>query len=125
MALLSRQYSSGIGTIRPIVALRVVNPATGEREAIYALLDSAADRDYLSVRVAKKLKLPVKRVTMNLVTVEDSSRRERMVGMVEFHSMDGSYEAKLNDVLIGYMAQATPRRTRVLSRPIRYAKLGR
>ena len=39
--------------------MNVVNPETREREAIYALLDSAADRDYLSVRVAQRLKLPM------------------------------------------------------------------
>ena len=62
------------------MAMNVVNPETKEREAIYALLDSAADRDYLSVRVAQRLNLPMRQVTLNLITVEEASKKERMVG---------------------------------------------
>ena len=40
----------------------------------------------------------MRQVTLNLITVEEASKKERMVGEVEFHSMDGSYEAKLSDI---------------------------
>ena len=61
--------------VRPIVAVRVINPRNGELEEIYALLDSGADRDYLSERVAHKLGLETKKKSINLVTVEESSQR--------------------------------------------------
>ena len=59
--------------VRPIVAIRVIIPKNREIEEIYALLDSGADRDYLSERVAQKLKLETKSKSINLVIIEESS----------------------------------------------------
>ena len=73
--MLARSLSPDEDVIRPIVAVRVVNPVNGKREEVYALLDSGADRDYLSDRVAKAIGLATKKRNVNLVTVEESTRR--------------------------------------------------
>ena len=35
--------------LRPIVAITMANPKTGKKEAVYAILDSGADRDYVGI----------------------------------------------------------------------------
>ena len=69
--------------MRPIVAVRVINPANGEIQEIYALLDSGADRDFLSERVAHKLGIVTKKKSINLVTVEEASNRVREMADIE------------------------------------------
>ena len=93
--------------MRPIVAVRVVNPANGEIEEIYALLDSGADRDYLSERVAHKLGLVTKKKSINLVTVEEASNKTREMADIEIESVDGSYRAEIEEVLVGKFPEAT------------------
>ena len=92
--------------VRPIVAVRVINPRNGEIEEIYALLDSGADRDYLSERVAQKLKLETRNKSINLVTIEESSRKMREMADIEIESIDGSYRAEIEDVLVGKFPEA-------------------
>ena len=43
--------------IRPIVAVTITNPVSGKSERIYALIDSGADRDYLSTDLGERLGL--------------------------------------------------------------------
>ena len=105
--MLARSLSPEEDVIRPIVAIRVINPASGKSEEIYALLDSGADRDYLSERVAGAIGLSTKRRNVNLVTVEDSSRRERKMADLEFESLDGNYKAEVEDVLVGKFPEST------------------
>ena len=89
------------------MAIRVVNPRNGKSKEIYALLDSGADRDYLSDRVAGELDLTMIQRKVNLVTVEESSRRERKMANLEFESIDGSYKAEVEDVLVGRFPETT------------------
>ena len=42
-------------SIRPIVALKIINPVTNKEVAIYALLDTGSDRDVIDERLAKEL----------------------------------------------------------------------
>ena len=105
--MLARSLSPEEDVIRPIVAVRVVNPMNGAREEIYALLDSGADRDYLSDRVANAIGLTTRRRRVNLVTVEEASRREREMADLEFESLDGSYKAEVEDVLVGKFPEST------------------
>ena len=93
--------------VRPIVAVRVINPRNGEIEEIYALLDSGADRDYLSERVAHKLGLETKRTSINLVTIEEASSKMREVADIEIESIDGNYRAEVEGVLVGKFPEAT------------------
>ena len=93
--------------VRPIVAIRVINPKNGQIEEIYALLDSGADRDYLSGRVAQKLGLETKKKSVNLVTVEESSQRIREMADIEIESIDGNYRAEIEEVLVGKFPEAT------------------
>ena len=90
--MLSRTLSPEEDVIRPIVAVRVINPVNGRREEVYALLDSGADRDYLSERVADTIGLSTRKRRVNLVTVEEASRKEREMADVEFESL----ETKIN-----------------------------
>ena len=38
--------------IRPIVAACIMNPSNGKEEMVYALIDSGADRDFISTELA-------------------------------------------------------------------------
>ena len=105
--MLARSLSSEEDVIRPIVAVKVVNPENGNSEEIYALLDSGADKDYLSERVAGTIGLRTKSRRVNLVTVEESSRRERKMADLEFESLDGTYKVGVEDVLIGKFPEST------------------
>ena len=53
-------------SIRPIVALYVVNPATKERISTYALLDTGSDRDVIDESLAKELRLKTRSRMMNV-----------------------------------------------------------
>ena len=105
--MLARSLSPEEDVIRPIVAVRVVNPGNGRKEEVYALLDSGADRDYLSERVADAIGLRTKRRNVNLVTVEESIRKERKMADLEFESLDGNYRVEVEDVLVGKFPDST------------------
>ena len=93
--------------MRPIVAIRVINPRNAEVEEIYALLDSGADRDYLSEGVARRLGLETQRRRINLVTVEETSSREREMADVEIEALDGAYRAEVKEMLVGRFPEST------------------
>ena len=99
---MARSMSPDEDVIRPIVPVRIINPKNGELEEIYALLDSGADRDYLSDRVAKKLALETKTRQINLVTIEEASKKVREMADVEIESLDGNYRAEIEEILVGH-----------------------
>ena len=83
------------------MAARVINPSTGEEEEVYALVDTGANRDYMSTELANRLKMEVKYSTLNLKTATDSSIGIRPMADVILESLDGEYRATVEDVLIG------------------------
>ena len=93
--------------MRPIVAIRVINPKNGEIEEIYALLDSGADRDFLSERVAHQLGLSTKKKNINLITIEEASNKMREMADIEIESIDGNYRAEIEEVLVGKFPEAS------------------
>ena len=82
-------------------------PKNGQEEEIYALLDSGVDRDYLSERVARKLGLEVRRREVNLVTVEEESRKIREMADVEIESLDGQYRVEVEEILVGRFPESS------------------
>ena len=75
-------------SIRPIVALYIVNPATKERIKSYALLDTGSDRDVIDESLAKELNLETRLRMMNVqvLGVQDLSPRE--VASITIASLD-------------------------------------
>ena len=83
------------------MAARVRNPKTGKGEEVYALVDTGANRDYISTELAERLGLEVKFSTLNLKTATDSSVGIRPMADVILESLQGEYQAEVSDVLIG------------------------
>ena len=88
-------------SIRPIVALYIVNPATKERIKSYALLDTGSDRDVIDESLAKELRLKTTSRMMNVqvLGVQDLSPRD--VASIKIASFDGKYEAEVENALVG------------------------
>ena len=88
-------------SIRPIVALNVINPATKEKISTYALLDTGSDRDVIDESLAKELKLKTRSRMMNVqvLGVQDLSPRD--VASISIASLDGKYEAEVENALVG------------------------
>ena len=99
--MMTRNVSAGVKVIRPIVAARVINPETGQKEEVYALVDTGADRDYLSTRVRDRLGLVKRESVINLKTVSESSIGVREISDIILESMDGSYKASVQDIMVG------------------------
>ena len=83
------------------MAARVKNPKTGRREDVYALVDSGANRDYLSSELADRLGLEIRYSSLNLKTATESSTGMRPMSEIVLESLDGDYSAIVSDVLIG------------------------
>ena len=83
------------------MAAKVINPTTGEEEEVYALVDTGANRDYMSTELAERLKMEVKYSTLNLKTATDSSIGIRPMTDIILESLNGEYKATVEDVLIG------------------------
>ena len=77
------------------------NPETGKGEEVFALVDTGANRDYISTELAQRLGLEVNYSTLNLKTATESSVGIRPMADVVLESMDGEYRAEVSDVLIG------------------------
>ena len=105
--MMTRSISAGIRVIRPIVAARVSHPSTGESKCVYALVDSGANRDYLSSRVRDRLGLEKRESQINLKTVGNQSIGVREITDLELQSMDGSYKAQIMDALVGDFPNST------------------
>ena len=65
-------------SIRPIVALYIINPVTKQRIKSYALLDTGSDRDVIDESLAKDLNLNTRSRMMNVqvLGVQDLSPRD-------------------------------------------------
>ena len=83
------------------MAARVRNPKTGKGEEVYALVDTGANRDYISTELAHRLGLEVNYSTLNLKTATNSSVGIRPMADVILESLEGEYRAEVSDVLIG------------------------
>ena len=77
------------------------NPISGEGEDVYALVDTGANRDYMSTELAERLGLEVKYSTLRLKTATDASIGVRPMADMILESRDGQYRARVEDVLIG------------------------
>ena len=81
--------------IRPIVATRITNPATGKEEAVYALYDTGADTDYISDSLALRLGLKLNKEFIELSTAVGNIAENMNTTMIRMRSMDGAYEATI------------------------------
>ena len=86
--------------IRPIVAAIVEEPISGRQEKIYAFLDTAADRDYISEECAKRLGLDSKSSDIQIHTVDSVSKGGKLAP-IKLKSLDGDYEMICEDVVVG------------------------
>ena len=87
--------------IRPIVATRITNPATGKEEAVYALYDTGADTDYISDSLAQRLGLKLNKEFIQLSTAVGNIAENMNTTTIRMRSMDGAYEATIQDCLVG------------------------
>ena len=83
------------------MAARVRNPDTGKGEEVYALVDTGANRDYMSTELAERLGLDISYSTLNLKTATETSVGIRPMSEMILESLDGEYRAIVSDVLIG------------------------
>ena len=86
--------------------MKITNPTTGKEEEIYALIDSGANRDFISTQLANRLGLEIsvrwtKLFSINSTT-EGMSPRARMT----MSSRDRSYTSNVRDALVGNLAAA-------------------
>ena len=79
----------------------ITNPISGKTERIYALIDSGADRDYLSTDLGVRLGLITKEELMTITTVKDTKEEWTETTSLILGSVDGQYEAKIDDAIIG------------------------
>ena len=78
-----------------------MNPSNGKEEMVYALIDSEADRDFISTKLAKRLGLKISTKwtelnSVNTTTVGWSPRAEMAI-----KSSNGSYRSEVEDALVG------------------------
>ena len=83
------------------MAVTITNPVSGRSEQIYALIDSGADRDYLSTDLGVRLGLITKEELMTITTVKDTKEEWTETTSLILGSMDGQYEARIDDAIIG------------------------
>ena len=74
---------------------------TGKKENIYALLDTGADRNYISNKVAGKLRLNIDMKRSKIYGVNSVSDGMGKQANLIFKTFDQSYEATVNDALVG------------------------
>ena len=77
--------------IRPIVAVYVTNLETGEREKIYALLDTGASRDFLTLKVAKRLGLQLRDAMLSTTGINGLVIKPGHLARFQLESMNGNY----------------------------------
>ena len=83
------------------MAATITNPVSGKTERIYALIDSGADRDYLSTDLGERLGLITKEEWMTITTVKDTREELTETTSLTLGSTDGQYEARIDDTIIG------------------------
>ena len=87
--------------IRPIVATKVINPISGREVEVYALYDTGADTDYISNSLAQRLGLDLNEEFIELSTAVGEIAERMMTTTIKMRSMDGGYEAIVQDCLVG------------------------
>ena len=83
------------------MATNIVNPRNGKSEKIYAILDSGADRDYISQATAERIGLPIRWEMLTMQEAETVSTKMRQLSEISMQSIDGSYKATIDDVIVG------------------------
>ena len=74
---------------------------TGKKENVYALLDTGADSDYISNEVATKLGLNIDMKRSKIYGVNSVTDGMGKQANLIFKTFDQSYEATVNDALVG------------------------
>ena len=77
--------------IPPIVAVYVTNVETGEREKIYALLDTGASRDFLTLKCAKRLGLQLWDAMLSTTGINGLVIKPGYLARFQLESMNGNY----------------------------------
>ena len=77
--------------IRPIVAVYVTNMETGERERIYALLDTGAARDFLTLKCARRLGLHLRDAMLSTTGINGLVVKPGYLARFQLESLNGKY----------------------------------
>ena len=88
-------------SIRPIVALKIRNLASGKSVDVYALMDTGSDRDVIDEGVASELGLHRKSKMMNVCVLGGKDLGTRELVEIQITSIDGKYQAHIENALIG------------------------
>ena len=81
---------------------------TGKKEECYALLDTGADRDYISDEIAAKLGLNIDMKRSKIYGVNNVTDKMGKQTNLIMKSLNGIYEATVNDALVGDFTAADP-----------------
>ena len=92
----------GDETIRPIVALRLVNPASGKAKETYALMDTGSDRDVVDERLIEELDIRTTSRMMNVAVLGVAELGPREIAAIRIESIEGGYEAEVENALLVY-----------------------
>ena len=88
----SRSLSGDDIRVRPIVAIWISNLITGVKVKIYAMLDTGADWDFVSLKVGRRLALTLSNCDLDIVGINgDEYEGERYLANYQLESLDGSY----------------------------------
>ena len=90
--------------LRPIVTLIVTNLETGEREKIFALLDTGSDRDFLSLKVANRLGLTLGKKLIETTTVRGPEVVLHDIANFNIEAIDGSYSCDVREGIVGELS---------------------
>ncbi len=88
------------------MALFLRNVETGEREKIYGLLDTGADRDYLSLELARRLGIQLEESEFPVASFEEVKCKRRDTATFVIESILGDYEVMIEDALVGRFPEA-------------------
>ena len=88
----------------------MANIKTGRKEAIYTILDSCADRDYVGIDLAQRLGLDMEQKEMEFVAfVDATSWGLRNTASLNLGNLSGSYQLEIHDVIIRNLQQGKMR----------------
>ena len=88
-------------SIRPIVAVKIVNPVTNQEISTFALLDTGSDRDVIDEGLAKDLMLKTTSRMMNISVLGAQELSPREIAKIRMESIDGKYKAEVQNALVG------------------------
>ena len=84
------------------MAARAKNAQTGKEEMIYCLIDSGANRDYISTDLADRLGLERHYGEMVLKTATETKWGVRPMMSMVLESVDNFYSVIIGDILVGH-----------------------